>query len=111
VDPDTAASVHPGFFTLAAGDSMNLTYSTRPNLLVPGDYFSRVCIESKSGYGQKIFWKNFFFAVVTSIAATPSLPTEFALAQNYPNPFNPTTSIGYSVGAVSGQSAHRSPPS
>jgi hypothetical protein len=30
-------------------------------------------------------------------------PREFALSQNYPNPFNPTTRIGYSVGAVSGQ--------
>jgi photosystem II stability/assembly factor-like uncharacterized protein len=30
-------------------------------------------------------------------------PMSFALEQNYPNPFNPTTSIGYSVGAISSQ--------
>jgi hypothetical protein len=30
-------------------------------------------------------------------------PVAFTLDQNYPNPFNPTTSIGYSVGVVSGQ--------
>jgi hypothetical protein len=30
-------------------------------------------------------------------------PVFCSLSQNYPNPFNPTTTIGYTVGAVSGQ--------
>jgi hypothetical protein len=33
----------------------------------------------------------------------PRVPEVCSLSQNYPNPFNPTTTIGYTVGAVSGQ--------
>lgn len=33
-----------------------------------------------------------------------AIPTTYALCQNYPNPFNPSTTIGYSVPAIAGQS-------
>jgi hypothetical protein len=38
---------------------------------------------------------------VTSVAEAVS--SEYLLTQNYPNPFNPTTSIRYTIGAVSSQ--------
>jgi hypothetical protein len=38
-----------------------------------------------------------------SVGPEGSLPDRFQLMQNYPNPFNPTTTVGYTVGAVSGQ--------
>jgi hypothetical protein len=43
-------------------------------------------------------------SLLTGAANDRQLPAEFRLDQNYPNPFNPTTSIGYSVGVVDGQS-------
>lgn len=36
-------------------------------------------------------------SVVTSIAGTTEIPTEYALQQNYPNPFNPATNIKFSI--------------
>jgi hypothetical protein len=41
--------------------------------------------------------------VTSSVDEPEGQPARLALMQNYPNPFNPTTSIGYSVGAVSSQ--------
>ena len=56
----------------------------------------------------KVWLDNVFFpphSVVTSAGTGPSTnPTAFVLYQNYPNPFNPTTVLGFSVPAVSGQS-------
>jgi 7,8-dihydropterin-6-yl-methyl-4-(beta-D-ribofuranosyl)aminobenzene 5'-phosphate synthase len=39
--------------------------------------------------------------VVTGVAGTFSMPTEFVLSQNYPNPFNPSTTIEYALPARS----------
>ena len=44
-------------------------------------------------------------AFVQTHVQSEASPTDFQLDQNYPNPFNPTTSIGYTVGVVSGQSS------
>jgi hypothetical protein len=56
----------------------------------------------------KVWLDNVFFpphSIVTSAGTGPSSnPTAFVLYQNYPNPFNPTTVLGFSVPAVSGQS-------
>jgi endo-1,4-beta-xylanase len=41
----------------------------------------------------------------SAVAANEQSPTSFALDQNYPNPFNPSTSMGYTVGAVSTRSS------
>jgi hypothetical protein len=42
--------------------------------------------------------------IVTSVDGNAQgTPGSFSLEQNYPNPFNPATTIGYSVGVVSGQ--------
>lgn len=38
---------------------------------------------------------------VTSVASDDLTPQTFSLAQNYPNPFNPTTTINYTLPAVS----------
>ena len=95
--PDTAASVHPDLLVIAPGDSQKVTFSVRPNLLLPQYYSVRVIVESKSAFGQRKFWKYFNFSVVTSVSDLAGMPKEFGLEQNYPNPFNPSTTITYEL--------------
>ncbi|MCF7802313.1 MAG: T9SS type A sorting domain-containing protein, partial [Candidatus Marinimicrobia bacterium] len=54
--------------------------------------------DSTSIQTQSLYWFDVGVGVNDENA---KLPTEFTLAQNYPNPFNPTTTISFSVPAVS----------
>jgi PKD repeat protein len=99
VMPDSAVSVSPKLFTLAPGDSQQVTFSIRPGQLLTTDYFSAVYIRSARGYRDTLFGTVFYFDVVnaTSIHDVAQFPTEYRLEQNYPNPFNPATTIGYQL--------------
>jgi photosystem II stability/assembly factor-like uncharacterized protein len=48
-------------------------------------------------------WVRPLTQVVAVDGGENGVPTQMELMQNYPNPFNPTTTIGYTVGAGSGQ--------
>ncbi len=66
VVPDTAVSVLPAIFTLAPGDSQEVTFSIDPSLLAPSFYVAQVIVESKHSLGQTKFQKNYEFQVVIS---------------------------------------------
>jgi photosystem II stability/assembly factor-like uncharacterized protein len=74
---------------------------------LPTMYISTVAIignELFAGTDGDGIWRRPLSEFVTSVNADlRNTPPGFALEQNYPNPFNPTTSIGYTVGAVSSQ--------
>jgi hypothetical protein len=53
------------------------------------------------GYNANFAWKAISF---TGFAMEDgNTAASYSLSQNYPNPFNPTTTVGYTVGVVSGQ--------
>jgi hypothetical protein len=98
VVPDTAVSVLPAIFTLAPGDSEEVTFSIDPSLLAPSSYVAQVIVESKHSVGQTKFQKNYEFQVViSSISDLVGIPAVIELGQNYPNPFNPSTTIRYGL--------------
>ena len=103
VIPETAVSVSPTSFFLVAGDSQKVTFSIRPQQLVPQYYYSLITVQPKSGMSQSGLSKSLTFQVVIAgaVSLSTELPKEFALEQNYPNPLNPTTTIKYELPASS----------
>jgi ligand-binding sensor domain-containing protein len=71
-------------------------------LEINATYFWRVRAHNSSDWGPVSETRR-FRRIVTGVSMSGSMPTEFALYQNHPNPFNPTTTVGYSIGVVSGQ--------
>lgn len=59
-------------------------------------YWWKVRAGNNAGWGPFSQTRR-FSVIVTSVAGTPSLPTEYMLAQNYPNPFNPSTVVAYAL--------------
>jgi len=80
-------SLNAGAFTIAAGDSVMLTYAIvyadgLPDLLTSAD-------AAKARYDNII--------VAVDREAPTKIPTTCSLHQNYPNPFNPTTTISFDL--------------
>ena len=99
VVPDSGIAVSPQLFALPAHDSAEVTFTIRPQLLIPQYYSAVVRVQSRFGAGQTLFSKAMLFEIVAGPDGVMSeaLPTEFALEQNYPNPFNPSTTIRYGL--------------
>jgi aminopeptidase N len=103
---DSAVAVSPASFVIAPIDSQRVTFSVRPALLTPEEYYLvTLNVQPKSGFGQTSLKKCFqFYKVISGVEPEPSgLPKEFALGQNYPNPFNPLTVIKYTIAGARGQ--------
>jgi hypothetical protein len=59
--------------------------------------------EDASHWNRRVVYSYSVKPRVTSVGLAETIPGATELEQNYPNPFNPTTIVGYTVGAVSGQ--------
>ncbi|MFZ5517236.1 MAG: T9SS type A sorting domain-containing protein [Candidatus Zhuqueibacterota bacterium] len=80
-------SLNAGAFTLAAGDSVILTYA-----IVYADLVTDLFAAADAA---QVKYDNEMLSVQDS--STPNTPTHFTLFQNYPNPFNPSTTIRFDL--------------
>jgi hypothetical protein len=72
-----------------------------PNYFIGNSYFAEVNY-MKSWINYRLSWldNNMFGGPVSVSDEIELKPNYFYLSQNYPNPFNPTTSIEYSIPAI-----------
>lgn len=80
-------SLNAGAYTIAAHDSVTLTYA-----IAYADLESELFAAADSAQKK---YDNVLVSVERQ--AVSSLPQAFSLGQNYPNPFNPTTSIRFDL--------------
>jgi hypothetical protein len=80
-------SLNAGAYTIAAGDSVTLTYA-----IVYADIESDLF--TAAGAAQTKY-DNVLVSVEKTAHVKP--PASFSLSQNYPNPFNPTTAIQFDL--------------
>jgi len=103
LQPPTAVSVTPAAASLAAGDSLHVTFSIfPPSFATPylALYSPRLIVTSKFSLGTNRFEKQIRFRLTGTVGVDGSqgnVPYKFNLEQNYPNPFNPTTAIRFSL--------------
>lgn len=79
-------NLNAGVFTIAAGDSVSLTYA-----IVYGDSTAELFANADAAKDK--------YDVTVSVKqpVETAAPANFTLMQNYPNPFNPTTSIRFDL--------------
>lgn len=100
VRPATAVMLAPSAASLAAGDSLLVTFSLFPRTFMPpilSVYSPRLLIDSKFSLGTKRFEKNTRFRLVGTLAVDDGdgeAPESFHLEQNYPNPFSAQGNFG-----------------
>ena len=101
VGPDSAVSLFPTSFWVAAGDSQRVTCSIRPGLLTSQTYDVKFQLDATVGVFDnwtKSATTRIRFAVVTGVFTNiADMPFVYMLHQNYPNPFNPSTTIKYEL--------------
>jgi len=93
VRPNTAVSISPLAASIAAGDSLRVTFSIFPSMFTPPlstFYSPGLVIDARFSPGTTRFEKNTRFRIVGTLAVDEregNLPATFRLEQNYPNPF------------------------
>jgi hypothetical protein len=80
-------SLNAGAYTIAAGDSVSLTYA-----IAYAELESELFAAADSAQKK---YDNVLVSVEKSVASNVS--ESFSLGQNYPNPFNPTTAIQFDL--------------
>lgn len=92
--PPSALNLSPLAASLAAGDSIRITFSIFPRAFTPpllSLYTPRLIVTSRFNLGATRFEKNTRFRIVGMLAVNDreeNFPETFRLEQNYPNPFS-----------------------
>lgn len=104
IKPDSALSISPKSFVLAANDSQGITFTVYPPRVIRTNlnitYTPKIIVNSKFNLGQNVFEKAMFVRLQGTLMGAEeeeNVPKAYALDQNYPNPFNPSTRIGFSL--------------
>jgi plastocyanin len=92
--PLSSTTIPAGAQSWSASSSTTFSYVVS----VPGTYNYQCDVHQPAMVGS-------FSTPLAGVSqgASDEVPVRIMLGQNYPNPFNPTTTIEYSIGAVSGQ--------
>ncbi len=99
--PTSAVSLTPASASIAAGDSLRVTFSIFPSTFAQpllALYAPSAIVNSRFSLGTKRFEKLIRFRIVGTLAVdehAENAPETFRLEQNYPNPFNPSTKLRF----------------